>query len=182
MKFSLASALTSCALVALGYSTASADAPKAPLAVASAEPTSTPKPKPERFTLGGQVRAYQFDREYPSQLPATHSASSTNFSGLLRANYRFATGLTLGASYFGAEPFGLNGLHAERNGLADNSLPGATLSTFPETYLKYQTPLLIATLGNQIINEKWLPNSDTRLKPTAYEGIEASYNGQRTLR
>lgn len=174
LKFSLASALTPCVFFAIGISVASADVPKQPVPVVS--PTPSPTPKPKSLLISGNVRGYQFDREVPVNTPALHSQSSTNFSGFVHADYKFAkTGFTLGASYLGAYAFGLNGLHPERNGLADNTLPGATLSAFPETYLKYQSPRFTATLGNQILNEKWMPNSDTRLKPAAYQGLEASY-------
>ncbi|GAC1314143.1 MAG: hypothetical protein NVSMB21_25440 [Vulcanimicrobiaceae bacterium] len=168
MKSSLAAAVASCAcFIALTLTAANADAPTQP------KPSPSPTAIPKALTVSGQVRAYQFDRENANQF---ENRSATNFSAFAHADYRFArTGFAIGASYLGAYPFGLNGTHPERNGLSDNTLPGSTLSTFPETYVKYLSPRFVATIGNQLINEKWLPSSDTRLKPAAYQGIEATY-------
>ncbi|GAC1304732.1 MAG: hypothetical protein NVS2B3_00750 [Vulcanimicrobiaceae bacterium] len=156
---------------------ASASAP--PAAPENPKPSPTPMRLPNALTVSGQLRGYAFDRENADQF---ENRSATNFSAFVHADYAFArTGLSLGASYLGAYPFGTNGLHPERNGLTDNTLPGATLSTFPETYLKYKSSRFTTTIGNQFVNEKWIPASDSRLKPAAYQGITASYTLAKNL-
>lgn len=143
-----------------------------------AVPPATPAPtaKPKSLTFKGTLRAYQFDRE---NVAPTNSQSATNFLAGIHSDFAFGTGFSLGASYYGAYAFGLNGRNPQVQGaagLVDNTLPAATLSAFPETYLQYTSPRLKATVGNQLLDEKWAPASDSRVKPVASQGIEASYN------
>lgn len=168
--------------VAASISTASADTPVAP------SPAMSPKPKhvsiAKNLSVSGIVRAYSFDRE--SQvgstatkkfLPNPPNQSATNFLAGIHSDYTFGkSGFSLGASYYGAYPFGTNGHNPQFNGLADNTLPASTLSSFPETYLKYKSARFTATAGNQFLNEKWESGSDVRLKPASYQGISAAYN------
>ncbi|MGH7836806.1 MAG: hypothetical protein ACREQC_03150 [Candidatus Binataceae bacterium] len=136
-------------------------------------PQPTPKPDPKPLSLSGEIRAYSFQRGNANE---EENRNSTNFSALIHAGYRFAdTGLSLGATYVGADAFGLNGVNPQFIEQNDNTLPGATLSAFAETYLKYARKHLTAVVGNQFYNEKWMPSSDSRLKPAAYQAILASY-------
>ncbi len=134
--------------------------------------TQKPDPKPP-LSLGGELRAYSFQR---ANANGEQTRDATNFSALIHADYRFEdSGLSLGATYVGAYPFGINGSNPQFLEQIDNTLPGATLSAFPETYLKYAKKHLTAVVGNQFYNEKWMPSSDARLKPAAYQAILASY-------
>ena len=140
-------------------------------------PATSPAPKStslsDNLTVSGVLRAYSFDRVNL----VGNSQSATNFLAGIHSDYAFGkTGFSLGASYYGAFPFGTNGRNPQFNGLADNTLPGATLSAFPETYLKYKSTRFTATVGNQFLNEKWESPSDTRIKPAAYQGVSASYD------
>ena len=172
MKHTYATALASAAmLIAVSMSAASADTPIKPSPAISPAPKAAPVSPLSKLHVSGIVRAYAFDREFqigPSQ-------SATNFLAGIHADYDLAKHLTLGASYYGAYPFGLNGHNPQFNGLADNSLPASTLSAFPETYLQYKTNRASVTVGNQFLNEKWELGSDTRLMPAAYQGISATY-------
>lgn len=140
-------------------------------------PAMSPSPAPahastlSNLKISGLLRAYSFDRE--SVVGANQSA--TNFLAGIHAEYGLGSGLSLGASYYGAYPFGTNGRNAQFNNLADNSLPASSLSAFPETYLKFANKRFAATVGNQFLNEKWESASDSRLLPAAYQGITASY-------
>ncbi|GAC1619004.1 MAG: hypothetical protein NVS4B5_10450 [Vulcanimicrobiaceae bacterium] len=141
----------------------------APSAPAPAAKTCSPL---DNLKISGLIRAYSFDRENA----VGGNQSATNFLAGIHADYSLGYGLTLGASYYGAYPFGTNGRNPITNGLADQSLPAGSLSAFPETYLKYKGGRFVVTVGNQFINEKWEPASDSRLMPAAYQGISASYN------
>ncbi len=98
-----------------------------------AVPPATPAPtaKPKSLTFKGTLRAYQFDRE---NVAPTNSQSATNFLAGIHSDFAFGTGFSLGASYYGAYAFGLNGRNPQVQGaagLVDNTLPAATLSRFP---------------------------------------------------
>ncbi len=58
---------------------------------------------------------------------------------------------------------------------ADDTLPGFTLSTFYEAYLKYHAYGWNGTLGNQLFNSPWALPADSRIKPAAFEGGDLGY-------
>jgi len=58
---------------------------------------------------------------------------------------------------------------------SDDTLPGFTLSTFYEAYLKYKGYGWNGTLGNQLFNTAWANPADSRLKPAAFQGGDLSY-------
>jgi hypothetical protein len=99
-----------------------------------------------------------------------------NNSAALHAGYAFAhIPISLGATYFGSYAFGLNGANPQFNPHVDNTLPGFSESTMLEAYAKYASDGVQATIGNQIGYKPWLPASDSRLKPVAYQGLDASF-------
>lgn len=161
-------------------------------AFAQPTPSSTPLPnqKPETptttprqvisglpgLTISGQLRAYDFARENRVQNGANPNRTAFNFGGNLHLDYALGgTPLHIATTYFGAYPFGANGLRPQRNGQIDNTLPGFALSTLGEAYLRYKDRRTSATVGNQVVNTPWAPNSDSRIKPVAFQGIDAAY-------
>ncbi len=149
-------------------------------------PTRTQAPQamqtvaPNGLLVSGTLRAYDFDRQNGPQNASNTNESSINFGAFLHGDYRLSdTPLHLGVSYFGAYPFGQNGgdsyieLH---NHNADNTLPGFPMSTVPEAYARYNDKYFSFTVGDQVINYAWAPASDTRLKPSAFQGAEFNWN------
>ncbi|HEX5274176.1 MAG TPA: hypothetical protein VFW34_02795 [Candidatus Rubrimentiphilum sp.] len=164
-------------------------------AAASAESSPKPKPSPKPpFTFGGFVRSYDFTRQNASGFPQTLKAmnqASVNTAVSLRGAYRFNNGpFSVAATYLYADPgsciqaashlsppcgkhtFVSQGSEPVN---PDDTLPGYALSTLYEAYVEYKTPALTVRVGDQVINTPWAPSSDTRLKPSAYEGVDASY-------
>ncbi len=161
----------------------------------TAAPTAPPLPNP--FTYRGYVRAYDFYRQnaysaYGKAGPGSKAnQNSENNAISLHGDYTFQpTGLSIGASYLYANP--LNdcadpskhastvgppcGTKSEPPGLnPDDTLPGFELSTLYEAYLQYKANGWYFKGGNQVINTPWAPSSDSRLKPVAYQGADASY-------
>ncbi len=178
-----------CAVALLGPVTANAVA---------ATPPPKPTPPPA-FTYSGFVRAYYFTRQNASGYPQTFKAvnqATFNTAMSLHGQYTFENGpITIGGTYFYANP--LNGCPSPVSHLSlpcgketftgqaivptnpDDTLPGYVLSTLYEAYFQYKTPVLTIRAGDQVINTPWAPSSDTRLKPSAYEGIDVSYKFSR---
>ncbi len=158
------------------------------------------------LTVSGTLRAYDFNRintpEYNGAEPAAATGpnrQAVNFGGVLRADYKIGDSpFSVGGALWGAYPFGLNGgsvgcnvgaglivqgpaaLCAKNNAGVDNSLPGFPLETF-EYYVKYTDKAAALTIGNQLLNKAWLPASDSRIKPSLYQGIDATFNLTRAL-
>ncbi len=175
---------SSLALAAAAFASASADGP----------PKIKPSPKPPPFTFGGFVRSYDFTRQNASGFAQTFRAmnqASVNTAVSLRAAYKFNhSPFSLAATYLYANPgscvSALSHLALPCGKLTfasqgsepvnpDDTLPGYVLSTLYEAYIQYATPQLTIRAGDQVINTPWAPSSDTRLKPSAYEGIDVSY-------
>jgi hypothetical protein len=144
----------------------------------AAEPRPSPSPKAKpQITFGGQLRGYYFTRTNEVQDLNNLNRAATNFGLRLHAEYTVAgTPLTLGATYFGVEPFGANGPDPARNSKIDNTLPGFGIGTLGEAYLEYKTAHVSAKIGNQQITMPWSPPSDTRMKPALYQGLDAQWN------
>ncbi len=148
----------------------------APAATTTPHPAG-PIPGLPGLTLNGVLRAYDFARENRIQNTANPNRTAFNFSGSLHLDYALPnTPLHLGTTYFGAYPFGANGLRPQRNPQIDNTLPGFAMSTFDEAYLRYKDAHTSVTAGDQVVNTPWTPSSDTRLKPVAFQGLDASYS------
>ncbi|MDP9110163.1 MAG: OprD family outer membrane porin [Candidatus Eremiobacteraeota bacterium] len=155
-------------IVLLGSAAASADTQSTPNPVAKA----TPNP----FTYNGYVRAFYFTRTNLVQNAGNPNRKSFNIGGKLHGEYNFAgTPFTVGATYFGAEPFGANGANPQFNPLVDNTVPGFEMSTLGEAYLQYKTKQVQIKVGNQVLNTPWANPSDSRLKPNAFQGVDASF-------
>lgn len=167
-------------------------------AVAQTAPSPSPAPTPTAnpFTFGGFARSYYFTRQNASSFVKTNSQfnqASLNTGLALHAAYRFARDWSIGGTYLYADP--LNGCgdpaaHIEpaspcykgrkfvtpQGGTnPDDTLPGFRLSTLYEAYLQYKDPALTVKLGDQLFTSPWAQPSDTRIKPMAFQGGDATY-------
>jgi hypothetical protein len=156
------------------------------------------------LTISGTLRAYDFNRintpEYNAKGAATGpNRAAFNFGGDVHVDYKLgASPFSVGGALWGAYPFGINGgdvscnvggglivhqspaLCSKNNAGIDNSLPGYALETF-EYYVKYSDPTAAVTVGNQLLNKSWEPASDSRIKPSLYQGADATINVTKAL-
>jgi hypothetical protein len=166
------------------------------------EPTTAPQPAPKkaenaRFHASGYLRSYYFTRtnNFAGQTPAgTLNQAAFNTGVNLHGTYDLGSGFSVGAAYFYANPFnGSCSLPAESRlppcshparynpsllpypTNPDNTLPDFRLSTLDEAYLRYAGKALTAVVGDQILNTPWANASDSRLKPVAFQGGDATY-------
>jgi hypothetical protein len=167
-----------CASVALATGIASAQAalPLPDTFSSQAHPAPTSTPKPDQLVVSGKARGYDFLRLNRVLTGTTVNQHSTGFSVLPHLDYRIGdTDFNIGYTFGGASGFGFNGPNPIANPHVDNTLPGFPLEqTEHELYLQYKDTNLAATIGNQELNYPWLPNSDSRLLPTSYEGLDAT--------
>ncbi len=155
---------------------------------------ATPAPVPAAtatplFTYYGIVREYYFGRTnedtcFTCTPKGSPDATAFNNGGLLHGQLNIPhTPFSLGATYFGAYPFGANwpgplnniGYNPE----VDNTVPGYPLSLFGETYLQYKTAGTFFQTGKEILRASqspWTPPSDTRITPTSFQGTLISTN------
>lgn len=149
---------------------------KSALAQTVPAPAATPTPASSPFSYSGSIRMYYFTRSNLIQNSGNPNRSAFNIGGKLHADYHFGDSpFTLGATYYGATPFGANGTSPQFKGSVDNTLPGFDLNTLGEAYLQYKTKAVYAKLGNQVINTPWANASDSRIKPVAFQGIDTSF-------
>jgi len=180
----------------------------------TAPPPPPPPATPNPWTFPGYVRSYYFTRQNASNNPgAQFNFSSPKYSSAgvnqatwntavsVGADYHFAgTGWHIGGSYLYANPIDgpcvVPANHAKGavcvtqvppNTNPDDTLPGFTLSTFYQAYLKYKDYGWNGTLGEQLLNatptttngqsSTWANSdrADSRLKPPAYVGGDLGY-------
>ena len=141
--------------------------------------------------LRGYFRAYDFTRENASS--GIGGAGQVNQQSVelglgLHADYRVAnTPFSLGASYLFAIP--TDGCASPASHLSppcgkqkapalnpDDSLPGFELNALYEAYVQYTDSRLRVRLGDQVFNTPWTSASDTRIKPTAFQGADVVYS------
>ena len=140
---------------------------------AGAKPAATPKPN--TFTYGGTLRAYNFVRQNAAQNAANPNRTAFAPGGSLHTEYTLDTPtLRIGTTYFASDTFGWYGRkpQPQLNGKLDNTLPAGPLATFDEAYLSYLSPGISGTVGDKVWNFLWAPSSDSRLKPVAYQGLD----------
>ena len=183
-------------LAATTFSLAETTATPASKTVAQASPAPTASPNP--FTYRGYARAYDFTRQnayngygVPSG-PAGKANQSTESNAIgLHADYHFnPSGFYVGGSYVYANPLnqcsdasthsstapGPCGTQSKPPGLnPDDTLPGYEMSTLYEAYAGYNANGLYLKGGNQVITTPWAQGADSRLKPVAFQGVDASY-------
>ena len=181
----LAAVLTTVAAFAGAAQAQTPQTPAVPQPTTSPISSGPPAPHPSPgFSYSGTLRAYYFVRQNANQAlknPTTGVVTSnpnrTAFSpgGTLHAEYKFGdTPFRIGASYAAADPFDLLGPSPQKNSKIDNTLPGFPLSTFDEAYANYHTSGLDATVGDRVFNFLWMPASDSRIKPSSYQGIDVN--------
>jgi hypothetical protein len=138
--------------------------------------------------------------EYNAKGAATGpNRAAFNFGGDVRVDYRLGDSpFSVGDALWGADPFGINGgnvgcnvggelsvhqspaLCSKNNAGIDNSLPGYALETL-EYYVKYSDRAATITVGNQLLDKPWEPASDSRIKPSLYQGADATINVSKAL-
>ncbi len=138
---------------------------------------------PPLFTYAGDARAFYFGRTNGNscltcKTTGTPNATAFNFGGTLHGQINIPrTPFVLGATYFGAYPFGANWPgplnNIGYNPQVDNTLPGYSISTFGEMYLQYQTVGTFFQTGKEELTTKespWAHTSDSRDTPASFQG------------
>ncbi len=131
---------------------------------------------PGKLNVSGRVRGYYFVRLNRVANATNPNRHAIAFGVEPHLDYRIGdTPLNIGYTYFGSTGFGFNGPNPIRNGRLDNTLPAFPLDQpLHELYLQYKDRTNQITVGDQILNYPFMPNSDSRLKPVAYQGADAS--------
>src|SRR5579863_970326 len=181
-------------LASTAFTLAETSATPASTTVAQAAPAPTATPDP--FSWSGRVRAYDFTRQNAYSGPGSKPNQQTFAVGIgLHGDYTFSnSGFTIGGTYYYSNPFdgcasaqshfpqsttnsctggGFSG--SGTTVYQDDTLPGYELSTLYEAYAQYKGDGLFAKVGDQATNLPWAPTSDSRLKPSSYQGADASY-------
>jgi hypothetical protein len=158
---------------------------------ASADPSPAPSPTPtpllENFTWNGSIRAFYFARTngntcLTSACSPKGTPNSEAFNSGLKLHGEYALAKSpwsLGATYFGAEPFAANAsgvLGVGYNPEVDNTLPGYGINTFGEMYVQYKTPGVFFQTGKEIINTPWANDADSRIVPMTFQGTLITAN------
>lgn len=155
-----------------------APAPKNVLPSSFVNPYPFAMTKAGPLSFGAKFRAYDFIRINASQNAGNPNRQAFLPGALLHVSLSppgLAVPIEFAATYVGAYNFGLDGVHPERRGVVDNTLPGFNLSSFGEAYVKVRLPRFTAALGNQFLNLPWLPSADSRIKPVAFQGANIAY-------
>lgn len=166
----------------------------AAIALLAATPAPKPKPPKNPFQYSGYVRSYDFTRQNASGFANTFKAMnqrSINTAVSLHATYNFNNGpFSVGGTYLYANPGSCEssishlGLPCGKHTFVpqgsqptnpDDTLPGFTLSTLYEAYVQYKDPVATVRLGNQVVTTPWSNASDSRLKPVAFQGMDAIF-------
>jgi hypothetical protein len=144
---------------------------------AQTHPAPTATPLPGRIAVSGRVRAYDFDRFNHVQNPSNPDRYAIAFGVGAHLDYHIGdTPLNFGYTYYGSTPFGFDGPNPIANSRIDNSLPGYNLNQpAHELYLQYKDANAAVTIGNQELNYAFLPNSDSRIAPESYQGIDSTF-------
>ena len=163
-------------------------------AVVSAQTSATPTPAAAPVApaanpvkLSGNLRAFYFTRTNSAPCSVTLNknqcnAAAFNLGGKIHGDYQFAkTPWSLGASFFGAEPFNGNGTSPGFNPRIDNSLPGNEIAVLGEGYLQYKNKYATGQIGREIINTPWANASDSRMTPSSFQGAWLAGNVSPTL-
>jgi hypothetical protein len=144
-------------------------------------PTATPAAGQLKFS--GRLRAYDFQRLDRVQNASNPNRHAFELGAQPHLDYRFAgSNFNLGYTYGAATPFGFNGPNPIANPNVDNTVPGYPInSPIHELYLQYKDARYTVTAGDQELNYPWTPNSDSRIMPAAYQGIDSSFALSPTL-
>jgi hypothetical protein len=172
----LTTAYASAQSVNPGTNGATPTKPQAPTPIFTNAPTPAPSfTKEHPLFVSGDARVYEFYRTNLVQNASNPNRQDFNAGASLHAEYGIPTTyFSVGTTYTGAYPFGLDGRNAGTNPHVDNTLPGFSLSTFNEGYAQYSNDYVQVKLGDQIINTLWANAADSRIMPAAFQGISSS--------
>lgn len=155
---------------------------KAPLPLpdtfsAQSHPAPTATPLPNHVAVAGKVRLYSFQRLNRVQNSTNPNRHDLEFGVEPHFDYHVGdTPLNLGYTYDGATPFGFDGPNPIANPKIDNTVPGFPLNQpIHELYLQYKDPNAYVSVGDQELNYAWTPNSDSRIAPASYQGIDSTF-------
>jgi hypothetical protein len=176
--------------------------PPPPAPEATLAPPPPPSPPPFPLSYHGYVRSFYFTRQNASNNPGAQfnftpgakystagvNQASWNTAVALGGDWNFGGGWDIGGTYLYANP--INGpcvipvnhlkgavctTQVPPSTNPDDTLPGFTLSTFYEAYLKYKAHGWDGGLGNLVFTSPWANPADSRLKPAAFEGGYLGY-------
>ena len=133
-----------------------------------------------RGRLSGQLRAYDFRRDYSTS--STVNTQAFSLAGLL--DYRtaqFLDGFSLGASFYTANALGSRNSNPER---IDTTLMGPTnaINALGQAFLQYGGHAVLVRLGDQLITTPWAGSSDSRVLPATYRAACGTYSPVAGLR
>jgi hypothetical protein len=140
-------------------------------------PAPTPTPLPGHLAVSGKVRGYDFQRLNHVQNASNPNRHALEFSAIPHLDYHIGdTPLNIGYTYAGATGFGFNGPNPIVNGKVDNTLPGYPVNMpIHELYVQYKDNNNYVSAGDMELNYPWTPNSDSRVIPEAYQGIDSTF-------
>ena len=138
---------------------------------------------PPWFTYAGDIRAFYFGRTNGNScltcsVKGTPDAVAFNSGGTLHGQINIPySPWVIGATYFGAYPFGANWPgplnNIGYNPLVDNTLPGYSTNLFGEAYLQYHTTGVFGQIGKMELTNvmsPWAHTSDSRIDPASFQG------------
>lgn len=176
-----AQATTNSLGISVAYPTAHAGVKK-PLPLpdtfsAQSHPAPTPTPKPNHLDFFGRFRTLSFQRLNHVQNAGNPNRHDIEFGIQPHFDYRIGnTPLNVGYTYYGSTPFGFEGPNPIANPHIDNTVPGFPLDQpVHELYVQYKDARNFVTLGNQELNYPWSPNSDSRMVPASYQGLDSTF-------
>ena len=172
-----------------------------PVMAPTPESMSTPLPLPAKRPVGLaptyphlavslRLRALHTNRQ-PDSDPVAAGVKSfppdstgTNFGVAFHGQYDFTSHVSVGATYYGADPLSSNGTCSDSANYAsdgscppallrlyDPTLPVYALSTLGEAYADYHSSRLHVRIGNQMLKTPWAQPLDGRMKPVLFQGV-----------
>ncbi len=130
-------------------------------------------------SVGGMLRAYEFDRIYGA--PGVPNQSAFGLGGILNLRSApFLGGFGVGMSFFAATALSLT----DRAGTApsfphlDATLmgPNNDLTALGQAYVQYQVPRLLVRVGDQELSTPWVGESDSRAFPATYQAVFGEFS------
>lgn len=120
----------------------------------------------KKTKVDGYLRSFYFTRDY--SMPGTVNQSAFSLGGALNIQTAPIYHFSAGASYYAAEPLGLNSSDIEK---VDVTLPGQSINVLGQAFLQYQNPVWLIRGGDQMIKTPWLNDSPSRMIPATYQAI-----------
>lgn len=123
--------------------------------------------------LSGQLRAYQFNKNYTSSTKTDQSSSA--YGAIVRITTRpFLGGFGAGLGFYSAHAIATfhPGDKAQETTLMGS---GSSLNTVGEAYLQYRNSDALLRGGRQIIKSPWMSARDSRMLPQTFEGVWGHY-------